>query len=162
MAAIFAVEVPITFAEAKLRVYENHTDRTLMQAIRGFWETRGLKQEQYRVGVIHELGLIGSIPVEYIPATRISVSYGKRGLVSEFDQDFSWRGLLMLNGYRIVELDDRIASVARGCEHHSEFCRLDLKDELLAHCSNMPDYINQPNGIRLAHDIENRITAICW
>ena len=166
LAVIFAIEVPVTFAEARLRVFENHADRTLMQAIGGFWEARGLKQDQYRVGVISDPSLTRYIPTEYLRATRISVAYGKRGLSSGFDHDFSWRGLLMLNGYRVVELDvveldDGIARVVRGCEQRPEFCRLDLKNELLTRCADMPDYIHRPNGFRLVHDIEDRITAIC-
>jgi hypothetical protein len=161
LAAIFAIEVPITFAEARLRVFENHADQTLMHEVGRFWAARGLKQDQYRVGVISELSLARYIPTEYVGATRISVAYGKRGLASDFDHDFSWRGLLVLNGYRVVELDDGIASVVRGCEQRPEFCRLDLKDELLKRCANMPNYTHGLNGIRLAHDIEDRITAIC-
>ena len=161
LAAIFAIEVPITFAEARLRVFENHADRTLMQAIGDFWEARGLKQNQYRVGVISDLSLTRNIPTEHTRATRISVAYGKRGLASDFDPDFSWRGLLILNGYRVVELDDGIVSVVKGCEQHSEFCRLDLKNELLKRCADMPNDIHYLNGFRLVHNIEERITAIC-
>ncbi|HET6266915.1 MAG TPA: hypothetical protein VFG11_04290, partial [Acidobacteriota bacterium] len=161
LVAIFAIEVPITFAEARLRVFENHADRTLMQAVGGFWEAKGLKQDQYRVGVISDLSLTRYIPTEYVRAARISVAYGKRGLSSDFDHDFSWRGLLMLNGYRVVELDDGIASVVTRCEERPEFCRLDLRDELLRRCANMPNYIHRLNGFRLVHDIEDRITAIC-
>ncbi len=131
-----------------------------MQAIGEFWDVRGLKQNRYRVGVISDQSLTTNSPPE-LPATRISVAYGKRGLSSGFDQEFSWRGLLMLNGYHIVELNDGIASVVKGCEQRSEFCRLDLKDKLLRRCTDMPNYIDRINGIRLAHDIQDRVTAIC-
>ena len=52
---------------------------------------------------------------EVYTSNRISVSYDKRGLFSSFDQEFSWRGLLTLNGYCSIELDDGIADVVSGC-----------------------------------------------
>lgn len=161
LGALLLIEIPVTFAEAQLRVFENRADQTLMEAVEGFWSAQGLERSQYRVGVIGNLGLPGAKPDLQARARRISVSYHARGLSSGLDHDFSWRGMLVLHGFHIVELDDKDINTAKGCEQRPQFCRLELRDELARRCIDHPDFINPANGWRLVHDMDQKITAIC-
>lgn len=161
VALVIVAEVPVTFAEAQLRVFENRADQTLLEAIEGYWSAQGLKQGQYRVGVIGNLDLPVLTPTDLAPALQISVSYHARGLSSGLDNDFSWRGLLMLHGFGVVELDGKDAQTTKGCNQRPEFCKLRLRDELASRCSDHPDFINPANSWRLVHDLDQRITAIC-
>jgi hypothetical protein len=159
--AICAAELPATFAEAGLQAFENRADRSLLQVVSDFWSSRGLKQEQYRVGVIRNLGLSAPIPAEHARAARMSVAYHPRGLSSNLDYDWSWRGLLALHSLRVVELDNIEPTVVGGCEKRPDLCRLDLRDNLSKRCAERPDFIQEAAGWRLVHDIDDGITAIC-
>lgn len=165
--AIIGLQIPVTVAEAKLRVAENKLDASLMEIVKNYWQARGVAKDEFRVGVIGSLGLPTEQLAIYDTAQRITVSYHPRGLASGLCCDFSWRGFLTYHGLRVVELDDLRhdeklqPKIKQGCNTHPELCRLDLKGRLAIQCKNAPDYEQPGTGWRIVHDPDERITVLC-
>lgn len=163
---IFTIEVPVTFAEAKLRVVENNMDTLMVEKIKNYWETKGIIKDQFRVGVITNLGLQKSNYPDYDSAKNITQAYHSRGLASALNFDYSWRGFLMYSGVHIVELGDPSTlnssqNILKWCKARPEMCRLDLRVWFATQCVSNPDYEQSETGWRLVHDFKNKITVIC-
>lgn len=158
---ILIIEMPVTHAEAKLRAFEANADRSLSQFIEGYWLARGLTKDNYHVGVITSLDLPAILPDEQQRASQLSVAYHQRGRSSALEQDYSWRGFLMLHDFKPIELNDSESGVREACANKTKHCRLDLTDYLSQRCRESPDFIHPGNGLRLVHLAQEKITVVC-
>lgn len=163
LVVIFAYEIPVTFAESKLRVEENALDNQIVNQIKTYWRDADLDKE-YQVGVFMNLGLLKTHSPK--SALNITAAYHSRGLLSAFQFEQSWRGFLELKGLEVVELDsndelDFHDKIIAGCERKPQACRLEYMKKIIQKCHNKPDFIQSSTSIRVAHFRDLRFSAIC-
>lgn len=161
MLGIMIIEMPSTYAEARLRAFENQADSGLADTIAGYWLARGLDKNDYSVGVITGLGLPTNIPDEHKRASQLSVAYGQRGVTSAFLHDFSWRGFLMLHDFKTIEVNDVEEGISEACARQLKHCRPYLKEHFSARCKDSPDFTHPGNGLRLVHEVTEKVTVVC-
>ncbi len=151
----------IANSEAHLRSKEYTAELILFKQIRDHWIEKDISLSEIRVGRIADTGYLEN-HLDH-PAANLTVAFHKRGLYLGLAEEIAWRPKLVHFGFNVVELESHDSEFygLYGKTCSDAYCDFELGARLKRKCMLTPQYESTEVGLRLAHDLDSRTTAVC-